>query len=352
MNDQRLDFLDFSRGIAALTVFASHVGISTGYFSRLGFRYDWVDLGQIGIIAFFLVSGFVIPLSLHHAKNLRSFAIRRIFRLYPLFLCILCLSLALQLFGIGYPAPIGTHPVSTIASNFFLISEYTKYPNLVGGSWTLSIEIMWYVSFGLLFYFGLHRNLLALAIAVASLFVAVACLSIFMDMRLPLGRLGMLGACLVGYYFYKSFRRQISPRDKHICMTLLFASILFLLWTAFFHHHSERTTFQCVITSWTIGLALFYIPLAHRGKRLFQLPGFMKLGLYSYSIYLAHGPIISFCVHLFSNPAIQLACSLVMVLACSALLYKLVEKPGIEAGKALDRSLASRRDFPRRKSVA
>ncbi|MCX7198399.1 MAG: hypothetical protein NTW37_10580, partial [Proteobacteria bacterium] len=60
MENQRLDFLDFSRGIAALLVFVSHAGASTGYFSKLGYRYEWVDFGQAGIITFFFVSGFVI----------------------------------------------------------------------------------------------------------------------------------------------------------------------------------------------------------------------------------------------------------------------------------------------------
>ena len=342
MENQRLDFLDFSRGIAALLVFVSHAGASTGYFSKLGYRYEWVDFGQAGIITFFFVSGFVIPWSLEHSKSLRSFAIRRIFRLYPLFVCLLGLSLVLQMFGIPYPMPLGNQPMATVMSNLFMVWEPLRHTDLVLGSWTLTIEIVWYAAFGLLFHFGLQRDLRALAIATATLFIGVATVSLVMDIRLPLGRLGMLGVCLLGYYCYKLHIRQIGRRDALTWMALLVASILFMLWTAFSHHRSQTSNFPTVLISWSIGLVLFCVPLIFRQYRFFQMPVFMRFGRHSYSIYLAHPPILFFCRNAFTEPAVSLLCSIVMLLGISALLFRFVEAPGIQAGKFLDRALASR----------
>ncbi|CAM5339645.1 hypothetical protein SSTU70S_04052 [Stutzerimonas stutzeri] len=44
------------------------------------------DFGRIGVVVFFIISGFVIPASLRgpRGEDCRQFLIRRLFRLYPL----------------------------------------------------------------------------------------------------------------------------------------------------------------------------------------------------------------------------------------------------------------------------
>lgn len=342
MRLRRLDFIDFTRGIAALVVLISHAGFEVGYFDKLGVGYSWINLGQIGVISFFLVSGFVIPLSLDQAQSIPSFIIRRIFRLYPLFLVLIIATIALQSIGIFYPSKIAGNYIPVIFLNLAFLVDYTGYPNIVPNSWTLSVEVIWYVFFGALFYLKIYKRPILLALLVTALFSVTALGSMYLKQRLPLGRLGMLGACLLGYYFYLSFYNKIAKKTFMISVTLLLISIFFLLYTAFFHFQSEKTTFGCVLISWITGLLIFYFPLRNYKSAIFQNTIFKKIGLYSYSIYLIHPLVIYGCMHLFSGSFARLTAMLFFSLALSALTYRLIEKPSITLGKKIDALLASK----------
>lgn len=72
---KRLIWLDSLRGIAAIFVVILHnllESVTFGYF----------DIGKIGGAIFFLISGFVIPISLYK-KSIKQFIVGRFFRLYP-----------------------------------------------------------------------------------------------------------------------------------------------------------------------------------------------------------------------------------------------------------------------------
>lgn len=343
MQKQRLDFIDFTRGIAASAVLMSHAGAATGHFTQFGFGYDWLNLGQVGIIAFFAVSGFVIPLSMAHSKNMLSFGIRRIFRIYPLFMAMLLMAIFFHTMGVDYPSAINEDLTKTILANLAFVAEYTRYPSLVNSSWTLSIEIVWYVGFAVAVLLGAHRRPLLLASAVSASFVCIAGLSMLLHARFPLGRFGMLGACLIGYCFYKYFEGQIDKTTFRSCLVVLMASIFLLLWTSFYYFEANGTTFRCVLISWTTGFMIFYIPFKNRERRFFQLPAFMMLGRYSYSIYLVHPLAIFFCLHFLHDPAIQLSCIIASSFVISFATFNLIEAPGIWAGKTIDRFFNSRK---------
>ena len=88
----RLDFLDALRGIAALLVVVQHVG--ERYIGWIpGFAATWFSFGRFGVTIFFLVSGFVIPYAFEKENAVRSFWIKRFFRLYPLYWLSLGLTL-------------------------------------------------------------------------------------------------------------------------------------------------------------------------------------------------------------------------------------------------------------------
>src|SRR5438128_3067363 len=99
----RLDFLDGLRGFAALVVFLSHaIGRVSPAFHD--FTYSRFDMGSFGVTVFFLCSGFIIPVSLERQGSLRSFWLRRIFRLYPLYWFSIALFLLCYLAGLN-PLP-------------------------------------------------------------------------------------------------------------------------------------------------------------------------------------------------------------------------------------------------------
>ncbi len=86
-----------------------------------------IATGALGVLLFFLVSGFVIPFSLEH-RNLRGFFVRRFFRLYPtLWICLLLTMtmLAVQAHFLGTALPFGKR---TVGANAFLLSSYVRAP--------------------------------------------------------------------------------------------------------------------------------------------------------------------------------------------------------------------------------
>ncbi|MER7579919.1 acyltransferase family protein, partial [Kitasatospora sp. NPDC097691] len=78
----RLGWLDALRGIAALAVTAHHFDVLklVPHGATVSAHFD---LGFYGVMAFFIVSGYIIPASLERRGDVRAFWIGRIFRIYP-----------------------------------------------------------------------------------------------------------------------------------------------------------------------------------------------------------------------------------------------------------------------------
>ena len=81
----RIVELDAIRGIAALMVVLYHY--TTWYVQSVGFSstaplFEFWQ-GRLGVYLFFIVSGFVIFLTLEKCDNIKSFIVSRVARLYP-----------------------------------------------------------------------------------------------------------------------------------------------------------------------------------------------------------------------------------------------------------------------------
>ncbi|MEK4129105.1 acyltransferase [Solibacillus sp. FSL W8-0474] len=80
----RLTELDALRGLAALAVVIFHY--TTRYNELFGHEkssYLNFTFGHMGVNLFFMISGFVIFMTLRRINNVKEFAIKRAFRLYP-----------------------------------------------------------------------------------------------------------------------------------------------------------------------------------------------------------------------------------------------------------------------------
>jgi len=168
----RLAWLDALRGVAALCVVVDH-GNTLVLRSAQAFWSQWFDLGQYGVFVFFLVSGYIIPASLERKGSLRQFWVSRAFRLYPLYL------LAIGLSVIGYKTGFGTlrgaehTPVSALASWVLMIPNLLTGPNVPNVTWTLSYEMTFYLLLAALFSVRAHRHSGGYALACAIVVVAV-----------------------------------------------------------------------------------------------------------------------------------------------------------------------------------
>jgi peptidoglycan/LPS O-acetylase OafA/YrhL len=139
--------LSLLRFLAACMVVSIHLYASlayAGYVSR-GFRFlnEITKYGYLGVDLFFIISGFVITLSIEN-KTLGEFISARFLRLFPVFwLCVSITSLFMVTLGKGIDQPL---------SFFRYLANLTMVPHLYGGYdfldgvyWTLAIELKFYI---------------------------------------------------------------------------------------------------------------------------------------------------------------------------------------------------------------
>jgi peptidoglycan/LPS O-acetylase OafA/YrhL len=159
--------MGYFRLILALLVAASHAGLA---FGRL-------NLGEIAVVSFFLLSGYVMTalIDRHYAdlRRIGSFYLDRALRLYPQFLVYsVAMIAAAEIFGLRHlwmPAP------PTLASDLAQLTMLPltfseRFPNmLLPQAWSLSLELMFYAVFPFFLISG-ERMMAAYASALVFLF--------------------------------------------------------------------------------------------------------------------------------------------------------------------------------------
>lgn len=170
----RIHYLDSLRGLAILWVMAWHYTAPVYAASfPYGTAYAWIpvlDHGWAGVNLFFLISGYVILLTLERCSGFAEFMARRWLRLFPAMLIgSLLVFGASQLIGGAMPhgqaPPVNLLPGLTFLSPpFWEMILQRPVGELDGVYWTLYVEMGFYVIFGLLYFrLGWRRGLIALA---------------------------------------------------------------------------------------------------------------------------------------------------------------------------------------------
>jgi peptidoglycan/LPS O-acetylase OafA/YrhL len=142
----RLGWLDALRGYAALVVVGFHLSPSVLGPARHLAIIRHFDAGKYGVLLFFLVSGYVIPMSLERHGCLRRFWIGRLFRVYPAYLATIAVTVT-----------IGTWHGGLLAHATMLVDPL-GVRGAVRVFWTLSYEMVFYLLVSGLFAWRLHRH--------------------------------------------------------------------------------------------------------------------------------------------------------------------------------------------------
>ncbi|WP_163334725.1 acyltransferase family protein [Enterobacter hormaechei] len=168
----RLDSIQFLRGVAALLVIAFHFRqYLNGVYAQADLGDRLFGLGEVGVDIFFVISGFIITYSTAN-KNKNSpaeFSIKRFFRLYPVFIITLTFLL--------YFDTASNATASQIIKSYFLIpNDY----NFIGPwygynvnlpAWTLTYEVLFYS----IFLIALSINHQNRSLIAAVLIVLICC---------------------------------------------------------------------------------------------------------------------------------------------------------------------------------
>jgi exopolysaccharide production protein ExoZ len=170
---QRLQFIQYLRGLAALAVVVHHV---TRSMAPQGSRIAELDLGHAGVLVFFVISGFVMSFACA-GESPATFAMRRIIRVVPLYWVMTLVYFAiLERNDIAAGTPFLRLP-HLMESLFFVPHFHLRVPDaiwpvLVQG-WTLNYEMFFF----LIFFVGiaLHRpRIFSMALLVLLLAIGLA----------------------------------------------------------------------------------------------------------------------------------------------------------------------------------
>ena len=154
--------LDLLRGMAILMVVLVHCQEEA---KSAGPALAWFTqrCGELGVPLFFMVSGYTMMLTFGRTVDLaatRSFYIRRVFRIVPLFwIAIVFYLLLTKGQGIKNFAPDGVSARDVLLTFLFLHwTSVTAYNSVVPGGWSIAVEMQFYLLFPLLLYLFRRPN--------------------------------------------------------------------------------------------------------------------------------------------------------------------------------------------------
>ena len=193
MAKAEIESLTGLRGIAACLVVLYHFTPAdklplAPLRNAIGRGYLWVDL-------FFVLSGFVI--ALNYSEMFRDgfrfgafgkFLIRRVARLYPLYLALLAAKLAYTLAAYGGfafhndpNAAVLDHPAVELPINLLMIQSWGIGGSVVTSSWSISTEVAVYLAFPILAAMILSRHHREWALAMVVLAVCLLLAVMLLD---------------------------------------------------------------------------------------------------------------------------------------------------------------------------
>lgn len=313
--------LDALRGIAALAVVAfhytTHYGQQYGHTEPLGFGFT---PGNYGVNLFFLISGFVIFMTLERTRTAMDFVVSRFSRLFPAYWVALLLTAAV-VYTIGMPDQ--RLPLRDVLLNFTMVQQILGAEHLDGSYWTLQVELFFYAQMLLWFALGLLKRIhliillwLVLAIGYGEVVTHHMHFSYLARELLILRHIPFFA---LGILFYRLHTRPEENRLNYAMIGLCVLAIgiaypIVYLWVAL----------ACC------GIFLLFV-----NDMLGWMRGafFVFLGSISYSLYLLHQAIGFTLIHALEHRGVPslAAClmTLAIVMALASALTFMVERPAM-----------------------
>jgi peptidoglycan/LPS O-acetylase OafA/YrhL len=288
--------------------------------------YAFAIRGQLGVILFFIISGYCITAAAHSAlysgKPLRRYCFERGRRIFPPYWVALLLGVAMQLAihtaeshhwiaAINHPVPLIWTPLYWIAN--LTLTQYelhSEFANVV--FWSLCYEIAFYAIVGVWLWLAqrvaARRNMaagqLTLILGIsATTFVSLLVLIATGQGYFPWDLWPQFGLGGILFYWLESSQKTVAGYSPFLRRLLhgiaAIAFVLSLVYAAFRqvglmdmgHPSSKLRTLACLMTFVLLAaLRPYDIPLS---KSRWLRP-FLWLGAFSYSLYLVHPIFLPF----------------------------------------------------------
>ena len=331
----RIDVLDGYRALAILAVMGFHYGVQwtppaspINYYpyGSLFSSIPGLAFGGAGLELFFVISGFVIVMTLQRCVSFGDFVRRRVARLCPsMFFCVTLTAIILNTLG---PSEWHVQPIDWILSVLFIdpaaVGRLIDGPRawVDGAYWSLSVEVRFYALAAIMFLLFRYRFLQA--------WLALQILSFLLNW----GEIRN-----VGWHFA-------------IAHALLLPKFLpyFTLGISLFYVHQDRKWNNWPIAGVALATTLIFVQgeqplIAHIAivllfflfitdnpiVRVFGRGLWVKLGRASFSLYLLHqlaGVVLIEKLSSIMPPVGALVVVFIGMIGVSMLVFRYVEVPG------------------------
>jgi peptidoglycan/LPS O-acetylase OafA/YrhL len=348
----RVVFLDLLRIFAFASVLAGHkfypaieaaaqdpgLHLTLRLLAQLVAPLVWA--GGAGVIVFFLVSGYIITQVLQR-EPAGEFLLRRIFRIYPLYIAAVLLETLLAATMLGQSVP----PLSVMIPRLLLIGDLFGTPYaLAGVEWTLRLELLFYGIMAALEAIGLierPRTLPWIYLAITGLAHWAGPMPTvhgwsdgFITLYLPF--------LFVGSVAFLFERRLVSGGAALLCVGGIYASYLVTLPGI----NARGANSHFLTQACLLFLALWLVRAKLRGAAWIVF-----LSNLTYAVYLFHNWLWSHLEGAARGMGLVggqvAAVALLLLLAICAVLHRVIEQPGVALGRRIAHRLVAGRLSPK-----
>jgi peptidoglycan/LPS O-acetylase OafA/YrhL len=282
----RIRELDSLRGLAAVAVALFHLA-SWDYVKQVAIRpMIW---GHFGVELFFIISGFVIFMTLARSRSVYEFGVSRVARLFPAYWAAIAVTTVVAHWSSpGWDAsPPGP---GQVAMNLTMLQRFFRVTEVDGSYWTLAIELSFYVAIAAIARIGLKGNIERVCIAWLVCAAAIRIGLVLAGRRGNLDPFGSITGLYYGQFFiigmmiYRITRGEMS----RLTIPIVIASgAMSLFGGGPLSLYAGPLPYFCI----TVGLGACVL-LATSGRLAFlRWAPLVILGEMSYPLYLVHDRI-------------------------------------------------------------
>lgn len=288
----RIKTLDAFRGLAAISVLLFH------YTTRYDQIFDsnfilsfW--FGWLGVPVFFILSGFVIHLTIDRSKDFKEFLKKRFYRLYPTFWISIIITLIFIYFSTLKNYTRFSLDKVDIIMNFTMFHQFFGFKHIDGAYWSLLPELLFYLLMAFLMVLGFLKRFYL----VNSFLLALCTIHFFHPLRI-VGKILDLDYVLlffIGICFYR-LKNNTSLKLEHffIILNLIIASFLY-------QKVQPSNSLYIILFSFTVIVVVYYLFLYDKLRWMGNIKLLIFLGNISYALYLVHQNIGYVIINIFEN---------------------------------------------------
>ena len=287
MKSNRYDELDALRGIAALAVVFFHLTVTRPE------GQSFFKLGVTGVDLFFIISGFVIYMSLNKIKSSLEFVINRISRLYPTYWTAVTFAFFLVSIKSLYQYKmLPPDNFTNYLGNMTMFQYYLGIKDLDGPYWTMIIEMNFYIGILFLFHFRALKflNIIGITLSITTVILTTfqSDFVIFNRILHALPVLSFIPLFFAGTILYEIYQN----RSKLLLKYIILLGCLICQISLF--KYAGRSSDYIIHLAYAIMLIVYFflfILFVNGRLKFIVSKGTLFLGKISFPLYLIHQQI-------------------------------------------------------------